>query len=161
MTALGIIAADPEPEDWETCDPPFVTILAVFDGGPEDGPTLLGSDPPNAGWLDWELEAASLGNLLGIESIPSWDWMLREGIAPGQEFLVRIPRPTYTRDYWGEHDVEYGDVEITWRQPTARPDLLWFAWLTDLDPGRIAIVMPCHKDALKSDRCWWCAWKHP
>jgi len=48
----------------------------------------------------------------GIEYNVKWqDWALREGIAPGQAFWLRMSRPTYSRDYWGEVDCDY-DLEI-------------------------------------------------
>lgn len=34
-------------------------------------------------------------------------WMLLHGIAPGQPFLVQFTRPTFSVDYFGEHDMDW------------------------------------------------------
>jgi hypothetical protein len=86
-------------------------LLIVFDGGPEDYPTLLDVWPPNVEWFEEELSEIGLSTLLGIEG-PVYDWMLRNGVDPNRKTWVRVGQPTYTRDYWGDHDVIYGDVDV-------------------------------------------------
>src|SRR6185436_16404354 len=44
-------------------------------------------------------------------------WGLENGIAPGQPFLVRIGKPHYSTDYYGEVDCEW-DVEVVRVMPS-------------------------------------------
>lgn len=67
-------------------------------------------------WLDYELSGEGPGweGLIGAD--PCWlcngfgtwtMWALKHGVAPRQPFLVCLHEPVYSRDYWGEHDVDY------------------------------------------------------
>lgn len=59
------------------------------------------------------------------------DWMpfmLREGIAPGQAFLIEIA-PKWWTDYWGEHDVDW-NTKVVAKGPCADPAAAWSAMLT-------------------------------
>ncbi len=140
-----IAAEEPEGDEPESCNPSHVWLKIVFDGGMEDNPALLDSWPENADWLDWEMECAGLEALINrSHDEPWWQWAIRNGIAPGQEFIVRVERPTYERDYYGESDVDYGDWEIVGREPMTddRAGRLWFAWIKDLDNRKIEICKP-------------------
>lgn len=142
-----LIAAEKPEEDEpiELCNPPFVWIKVVFDGGMDDDPALLESWPEHCGWLDYEMECRGLQALIGDDDGTFWwEWMLHNGIAPGQEFWVKVQRVSYTTDYWGEHGVDYGDWEITAREPMPedRAGRLWFAWVKDLDNRKIEIMKP-------------------
>ena len=53
------------------------------------------------------------------------DFLAREGVAPGQPFLVRVGF-TYTTDYWGEHDCDI-DAKVVAVEPWARSCVL-AAW---------------------------------
>lgn len=92
-------------------------------------------------WLDYELDAVGWKQILGIESAilegdddESLDWLLREGILPGQPFCVELT-PHYSTDYWtNECDIEI-DVTIvgtkphpTVKTPLKAADLLERAW---------------------------------
>ena len=70
--------------------------------------------------------------------------MLENGIAPRQAFTCRIAKPTYTTDYWGEHDVEYEPAEIIWVEPVSHEmeALLWFGWFKDLEYQEIVMMRP-------------------
>jgi hypothetical protein len=139
---MKLVPLEPEEElDYAPCSPKCALLSIVFDGGLEDNPAILETYPKDIEWLDYEMEGGGLENLLGCDG--KWyDWMLREGIAPGQEFTVRVPMPAYTTDYWGEHDVDYGDAEVIFKQPMS--DLvsgcLWFAWFRDIDYAKLAIM---------------------
>ena len=52
-----------------------------------------------------------------------------------REFVVGLD----DRDYWGEWDVTYGDVDIVGKQPLsdAVAGMLWFAWFRDVDYRRV------------------------
>jgi hypothetical protein len=52
-------------------------------------------------------------------------WLLRNGLVPGQLFLVRIRRPRYYQDYFGEWGVDYGDWEILERAPVEDAGEIW------------------------------------
>jgi hypothetical protein len=128
------------PGEGEPCNPPCVWLKVVFDGGLGDAPAMLDSWPDHAEWLDYEMEWGGLQVLIGdSDGTEWWEWMLRNGIAPGQEFWARVEQPTYSWDYWGEHDVEYGDWEIARREPIPddRAGRLWLAWFKDLDCRKI------------------------
>lgn len=97
-----------------------VWLRFVFD--PEWGGMKL-ERYPEAQYRDNEpawMEEEELTSLLGVEWHQEVRWMLEEGIAPGQPFLVRIQMPYYSVDYWGEGDVDYRDIKILWRRPLPR-----------------------------------------
>lgn len=67
-------------------------------------------------WFYYELEVGeglqgiveSLLDWSSTDDLPTWArFGLEHGIAPFQPFLLRLPRPLYTRDSEGEYDVEY------------------------------------------------------
>lgn len=61
-------------------------------------------------WVDYVLEEFGLRHVLGCEDDDVLDWSIREGIAPGQPFLVYVERP-WTDKFWTdcgyEYEVEY------------------------------------------------------
>lgn len=139
------LQAAPEEEPEEPEGPrsasSYVFVTVMFDGGMGDGPSVIDSYPPCVEWFDYECDNGMLECLMGCEG--KWpEWMLREGIAPGQQFVIRVSEPSYTKDCWGEYDVDYGDWEIVQRQPL--PDgvagMLWFAWFRDIEYRRIEIM---------------------
>lgn len=99
-----------------------------------EGPEILDLWPDEVvGWI--EDEDHSWEDLLDAPSMPrdtNWvRWMLEQGIAPGQAFTVRVERPEYHRDYWGEYDVDYGATEVVRREPLdeLQASILWMgAW---------------------------------
>jgi hypothetical protein len=101
----------------------FVLATIVFDFGLEDTPSLISVWPQNVPWFEVEYENDGLVSMLRRDH--GWvTWMLHEGVAPGQQFIVRIWEPKYTRDYLGEHDV---DFEVVQREPLSDA-LAWRAW---------------------------------
>jgi len=135
MATFTIIAEDPpeglvEEEDW-TKKPqvPFVGWLIL---DPEDlGIQFASEDEDVPGWLDYEL--GEIGwDILGLGCYDAETWALKEGIAPGQPFQVRIDPPHYHQDYWGEWDVDY-EWDIIDKAPFTNDMTLaaWLAWFRD------------------------------
>jgi len=56
-------------------------------------------------WLDYELSEVGWQTVFDIHDPEKF--ALEHGLCPGQEFTIVVHPPTYTTDYWGEHDVEY------------------------------------------------------
>lgn len=65
-----------------------------------------------------DLDYLLFGSFLGDQGTP---WGLEEGICPGQPFLIAIPEPHCSRDYWGEYDEDwsYDIVKTMPRKPEA------------------------------------------
>jgi hypothetical protein len=68
-------------------------------------------------WFDAEVSNMGIEGLLegsfkDMDYNASFDWMHKEGILPGDSFIVEIYCPVYSQDYWGEHDCEYQPVKI-------------------------------------------------
>ena len=83
------------------------------------GPPLWPEYPET--WVDYVVNEGGWADALYIEDASgdgARDWLLRQGIAPGQPFLVRFFgfRPA-TPDYWGEYDGEDWSYEILARGP--------------------------------------------
>ena len=61
-------------------------------------------------WWDETVQEIGLDYLLGVTwglgFPPVLDWALREGLSPGQPFLVYVQKPVWFQDYYGECDVE-------------------------------------------------------
>jgi len=133
MAEFKIIAAEssegPEQEDW-TKKPclPFTGWIFL---DPEDGFTF-GDDQDIPGWLDYEMGEIGIDYMLDI-GVDHERWALREGVAPGQPFLIRIEPPRYYQDYWGECDVEY-EWELLDKKPYTDAMALeaWLAWFKGL-----------------------------
>jgi len=101
----------------------YIWFRLVYDGTSDLDPEECGTDEIGGApqwWVDEDDH--SLDTIFsptwthtthdGHEFPDKWlRWALEEGIAPGQPFLVCIKEPRYTRDYYGEYDVEY-DVDI-------------------------------------------------
>jgi len=114
---------------------------------PEDGPTLFDVHPHGIEWFEIEME--TLGICDALESMlhvrRDWaTWMLENGIAPGQEFLARVSKPTvhhYTTEWDWESDITYGAWEILERAPLspATTAAAWAGWLADPGYGRLLI----------------------
>lgn len=135
MIAAAVREVSERREKWKHAS--VQEVCLTFDGGLEDNPTLLSYWPELLEWFEAEVDAAGICGILDIDS--SILWMLHNGIAPGQKFVVRIEQPTYIRDYWGEYDVEYGDWDIVWREPLS-DNLAWRAWVGAFFDGPIRLL---------------------
>lgn len=65
------------------------------------------------------------------------EWALRNGVAPGQHFLLWMREPQYQQDYWGEVDEwqEGGVLEVeTWG--AERIQRAWKGWLRQRETAR-------------------------
>lgn len=77
-------------------------------------------------------------SILGVAHYDDWrDFLLREGLAPGQSFLVRVCFSSH-RDYWGEYDEDW-DVEVVARERML-PDEHLLAWETELGAEAILCI---------------------
>lgn len=97
----------------------------------------------NDGWKTFLMpehraEKTGLGWVFGT----TWtEWALREGIAPGQPFSVATQRPYYSRDYYGECDVEfYCDLHSIAPWPTERVLAAWEQHQKDLAEYRTKAI---------------------
>lgn len=91
---------------WLLFDPRDDLCLSRAEPGEEIG------EPPD--WYDYEIDGVGWNTILDIGWVKGKVrseilWMLAEGIAPGQPFLVDLPKPRYYRcgEYGSETDVEY------------------------------------------------------
>ena len=92
---------------------------------PDEDAETVGDIPD---WLEYEREAIGWTDLVaGVSNRSLLEWGLREGIAPGQPFLVRFGKPTYyeinTPDAH-EWDVEH-DIEIVLVEPISDAKACW------------------------------------
>lgn len=86
-------------------------------------------------WLDAEIadHGMTWEDFLGVDGLIGWPhaqltWLLTQGIAPGQAFLVEMSKPLYYRcgEYDMETDVEYdANVIQIERWPAARVLKAW------------------------------------
>lgn len=107
-----------------------------------------GDDLPE--WLDEEIREQGLDEVVPINHFIHEDsdgcsfrctwlrWGLENGVAPGQPFLVRISKPVYDRDYWGEVDCDW-DREIVHVEPwpLKRSHTSWEKALARLHRNRV------------------------
>jgi hypothetical protein len=142
MPIFGILEAETE-DVYEPPDAPYVDFWAhlAFTGGDDLEPEII-EVLGDAVWWDSEQELWDSALFGGLQTfikdggcsfnISNQDSALREGIAPDQKFLVRMHRPTYTRDYWGEYDCDF-DIEILHIEPLAAQEILrrWEIHFTD------------------------------
>lgn len=66
---------------------------------------------PEPEWLSYELQENGLDMITGIDATTFRPegrlvWLLEQGLAPEQPFLLEIGAPVYSTDYWGETDWE-------------------------------------------------------
>ncbi len=78
----------------------------------DESPFDVGERPD---WLDEEIGNCGWSDFLGADWVGHWPdanlhWLLTEGIAPGQPFLVEMSRPHYTKS-GGYYEPEEWDVE--------------------------------------------------
>jgi len=101
----------------------WLRIDCIGDGPEDVGERWIGRRDD---YHDEELRESGWTHILDLAWDQDWDaWMLREGIAPGQEFLVDI-EATYTKswtDYGYEYDVEFA-VEIVARAPRSPAEVV-------------------------------------
>ena len=130
-----------EPEDPRS-NPSHIYVRFVFEDYFDDEPAIL-DITPDAQWF--EFEDYSLADLLAVEQTAEYmwiDWMFRKGIAPGQEFVMRIGRPEYYQDYWGECDLEFGEATLISKQTMEYgvAALAWVGWWADINVHILATV---------------------
>jgi hypothetical protein len=133
--SLGLLDVEPQ---WEVFDsrkdgwPPHVDFLVRLVADDNLSPEILEmKDDSEPIW--WGDERGNWADALCDSFAPidvRWqDWALHEGIAPDQEFWVRMTAPVYTQDYWGEWDSDY-EVYVTKVEPITEADALsrWVAF---------------------------------
>lgn len=85
-------------------------------------------------WLYWFVDSCSWEETLNIEngkySENIASWLINEGLAPGQLFLVRFHSPKTTRSYEGDYDFDY-DFEIIEKEPITQEEAAdrWSDWI--------------------------------
>lgn len=135
-------------------DPTRYLIWVEFEGPELNLMELAPDDELRPEWLRYELAENSLDFILGIEGIDEEDrmkWLLQEGIAPGQPFLLEVIQPTYSYGYYGDCDVEY-DYDIVKVQPWT-PEAVARAFERVLRQWRSAVLRN-EIDQLKSKLKW-------
>ncbi len=75
-------------------------------------------------WLHEEISALDWKFFLGIPWREGLEWAMEHGIAPYQPFLIWIEPPIYSRDYWGETDVDPGEWDILAITPLSAEEIL-------------------------------------
>jgi hypothetical protein len=144
MTTFKTITDTGPPEEKEATYPPIVyATFVVYDI--MERPELLDLLPDeHVGWTDCEDHTwEDLLNAPKMSHDTNWvRWMLEQGIAPGQEFTVRIEQPEHTQDYWGECDVIYGKAVVTSRETLSelKASLLWMGAWADSRPSALVSV---------------------
>lgn len=80
-------------------------------------------------WLEFERDMVGWEELVGASRGDVATWLLREGLAPGQPFLVWL-RPHYSVDYYGEHDLDI-EAEVVLVDPWSdeRAAEAWEEWI--------------------------------
>lgn len=153
VTAKRIYQALPDLEEpeHEPREPAVIVMVLEADDGEDLTPTLLDEEVPGwddegiPGWLHDEINDSGWDIILSpqhrtTESGLGWvfattwtEWALREGIAPGQPFRIRVWPPEYSQDYWGEWDCEWYWEHVD-KMPYDNEDTLaaWEAWLKGL-----------------------------
>jgi hypothetical protein len=92
--------------------------LEQTDGDLEiDTDAVLGYEGEIVAWADHLLTEFGLAEILGIAGCDVLDWSIREGIAPGQPFLIYCTPPVTIRSYEGEYDIDW-EAWIVRRMPT-------------------------------------------
>lgn len=81
-------------------------------------------------WFFYDVLEFGFEDLMEISRYPfdrtlePWEaWAIREGIAPLQPFQIIVPKPHYSRDYYGEYDADYS-YELGKVDPIPMPEAL-------------------------------------
>lgn len=104
-------------------------VFVYADDSDELGVLQLNFDstaPPWNHWLAHEMSNAGVPEAFGMACSDVEEFLMSNGIAPGQRFLLHI-RAWSSRDYWGEWD---GGVEVEgvlWKEPWS-DDRIACAW---------------------------------
>lgn len=134
----------PPPEEPEALEPYWKVLREGFD--PECPPS------PEPEWFEWEVSNGGIETFIG----PAWKhpddgdlmapatwaaWALEEGIAPEQPFLLRIGIPRYSRDYYGECDVDYEyNIERTLPLSSQEAFERWTKFFNEVRDDRAALL---------------------
>ena len=93
-------------------------VYVVVDDRDDPGvlsPHLDSTGPPANHWLSYEFDCVGEHDgALGFHEDDAERFLLENGIAPGQRFLVHL-RYWSTRDYWGEYDCGVEVEGVLWR----------------------------------------------
>jgi hypothetical protein len=107
----------------------------------ECGDDEIGKRPE---WLQYELENMSWSDILDarLYGEHKLSWMLENGIAPGQPFLVELPHPHYSKS-WTDCGYEY-DTDYA-------PEIIR---LRPMKPSQIANLLEREQNYLVKARAW-------
>lgn len=152
-----------EPEHEEPREVCVITMVLEADDGEDLTPMIFEDEVPCwvvediPGWLYDEINESGWDIILSpqhrtAESGLGWcfastwtEWALREGIAPGQPFRIRVWPPEYSQDYWGEWDCEW-EWEHVDKMPYDNEDTLaaWEAWFKGVRAYRALACQAMH-----------------
>jgi len=92
-------------------------LVWLFVDTDDDGPERAGVDSIGRCnyWHDSTIDDSGWDAVLGLQAGTWYDWLMAEGVAPGQRFLVRL-RFSTSQNYFGEWDGEW-DAEVVAREP--------------------------------------------
>ena len=123
MAKFTLLAAD-DVEEAPKFDDPSPAMLRCYLN--EDLGMEFDDDVPN--WLDFELSEVGIDCVMDVHDWPTW--ALNNGICCNQAFTIRVWKPAYSRDYFGEYDVDY-EWELLGVASFAPSDTLafWEHWL--------------------------------
>jgi hypothetical protein len=107
----------------------------------ECGDDEIGTRPE---WLQYELENMSWSDMLDarLYGEHKLSWMLENGIAPDQPFLVELPHPHYSKS-WTDCGYEY-DTEYS-------PDIIR---IRPMKPSRVAEALEREQNYIAKARAW-------
>jgi hypothetical protein len=89
-----------EEYEWKFDDPSPAILRCCLD---DDLNLHFDDEIPN--WLDFEMSEVGIECVMDIHD---WvTWALQNGLCSQQGFTIRMWRPEYHQDYWGECDVDY------------------------------------------------------
>lgn len=107
----------------------------------------------------WFMDEFDIESVLGIgrdgESI---NWGLKNGVAPGQPFLLRIPQPHCSQTYYGEYDEEwdYELVRVLPKKPLSAAKS-WQVAMARIEQNNLRhanFLEAEHARALRSPKTW-------
>ena len=120
MAALKFVKDDPPMWDFSNRVPTVVEVCL------DDDLVWEFNDPP--GWLDFEL--CEVGWYCVFDIHNEAQFALEHGLCGGQTFSILVYPPVYTKDYWGECDVEYNwEMQDVTPLPSKHHLDFWTGWL--------------------------------